>query len=141
MWHTCYADRLLHWNLLRSQCQDLTIDQALLAINDWWHAAPVTARTMIWEQHQEWPDPWQLLARKDLCDLARGLAMLYTVAMTEHPEVSDVALAQTDHDNLVLVNQGKYILNWAPGQLLNIQSQAVQVRRKLDSTVFNDVLR
>ena len=141
MWHMSYADRLLHWNLLRSQCQDLTIDQALLTINDWWHAAPVTARTMIWEQHQTWPDPWQLLARKDLCDLARGLAMLYTVTMTEHPEVADVALAQTDHDNLVLVNQGKYILNWSSGQLLNIRSQAVQIRRRLDSAIFTDVLR
>jgi hypothetical protein len=141
MWPTSYADRLLHWNLLRSQCRTLSVDQALLAINDWWYAAPVTARTIIWEYHPEWPDPWQLLAHKDLCDLARGLAMLYTVRMTEHPAVSDVILAQTDHDNLVLVNQGKYILNWSSGQLLNIQSQAVQIRRSLDSAIFNDVLR
>jgi len=113
----------------------------MLAINDWWYAAPMTARTIIWECYQDWPDPWQLLANKHHCDLARGLGMLYTVCMTEHPEIADLALAQTDHDNLVLVNQGKYILNWAPGQLLNIQSQAVQVRRQLDSAVFTDVLR
>jgi hypothetical protein len=141
MWPTSYADRLLHWNLLRSRCQDLPIDQCLLAINDWWYAAPVTARTIIWEYHPEWPNPWQLLARKHVCDLARGLAMLYTVCMTENPAVSDASLVQTDHDNLVLVNQGKYILNWCPSQLLNIQSQAVQIRRQLDSAVFMDVLR
>jgi hypothetical protein len=141
MWSVAYADRLQAWNLLRDQCRDLPVGQCLLAINDWWFDAPVTPRTIIWEYHQEWPDPWQLLAQDRCCDLARGLGMLYTVCMTEHPAVADVALAQTDHDNLVLVDQGKYILNWLPGQLLNIQSQAVQVRRQLDSAVFNDVLR
>ncbi len=141
MWPKAYADRLQEWNLLRSQCQNLPARKAMLTINDWWYRAPVTARTIIWEAHQQWPDPWQLLANKHHCDLARGLAMLYTVCMTDHPDVSDVALCQTDHDNLVLVNQGKYILNWCSGQLLNIQSQAVQVRRQLDSAVFTDVLR
>lgn len=141
MWHTAYADRLRAWNLLRQHSRGLPIHKAMLAINDWWFDAPMTVRTMIWESYPDWPDPWQLLAMDRCCDLARGLAMLYTVLMTEHPRVSDVVLCQSDHDNLVLVNQGKYILNWSPGQLLNIQSQTVQVRRSVDSAVFNDVLR
>ena len=141
MWPAAYEHRLRDWNLLRDQCHAAPIEQALIAINDWWFESPVIARTIIWENYPEWPDPWQLLANKHHCDLARALGMLYTVRMTEHPAVSDTCLAQTDHDNLVLVNQGKYILNWAPGQLLNIQSQAVRVRRQLDSAVFNDVLR
>ena len=66
---------------------------------------------------------------------------MYTVMMMEHPEIADLTLAQTDHDNLVLVDLGKYILNWAPGQLLNIQSQAVQIRRQIHSAVFNSMLR
>ena len=141
MWPQPYADRLRDWNLLRDRCRDLEIGQSLLAINDWWFDAPVTIRTIIWEHHDRWPDPWQLLANDHCCDLARGLGIVYTLIMAEHPAVAHVALAQTDHDNLVLVNQGKYILNWAPGQLLNIQSQALHVRRQLDSTVFNSVLR
>ena len=141
MWPAAYEDRLQAWNLLRNRCRDLPISQALLVINDWWYQSPVTTRTIIWEHHEKWPDPWQLLANDRCCDLARGLGIVYTVIMTEHPAVSDVCLTQTDHDYLVLVDQGKYILNWAPGQLLNIQSQAVQIRRQLDSAVFNDVLR
>jgi hypothetical protein len=141
MWPAVYEHRLRSWSLLRNHCRTLPLAQASLIINDWWYEAPETSRTIIWESYPQWPDPWQLLANKNYCDLARGLGMLYTVRMTEHAEVSDVALGQTDHDNLVLVNQGKYILNWCPGQLLNIQSQAVQVRRQLDSAVFNDVLR
>ena len=141
MWPESYADRLRDWNLLRDQCHDVPVGQALLTINDWWFHAPVATRTIIWEHHEKWPDPWQLLANDRCCDLARGLGIVYTVIMTEHPAVADVVLTQTDHDNLVLVNRGKYILNWAQGQLLNIQSQAVQIRRQLDGSVFNGVLR
>ena len=141
MWPDTYADRLRAWNLLRHHCRDLPVILALEEINHWWFQCPVTVRTVIWENHVHWPDPWQLLASSALCDLARGLGMLYTVMIMEHTEITGLALAQTDHDNLVLVNQGKYILNWAPDQLLNIQSQAVQIRRQLDSSVFNSVLR
>jgi hypothetical protein len=136
MWSESYARRLQAWNLLRDQCRDLPIDRALLAINQWWYRAPETVRTMIWEHYPDWPDPWCLLAQDRLCDLARALGMLYTVMMTEHAEISDARLAQTDHDNLVLVNQGKYILNWHPDQVLNIPSQAQQVRRSMSSAEF-----
>ena len=141
MWSESYANRLRSWNLLRDQCRDIPLDQALTSINSWWHAAPVTVRTIVWEHHPDWPDPWRLLTQDRLCDLARALGMLYTVMMTEHAQITDCRLAQTDHDNLVLVNQGKYILNWEQGRLLNIQSQAVQIHRQLDSSVFNRVLR
>ena len=119
---------------------DIPLQEWLLQINDWWYRAPVTARTVIWEDHQRWPDPWTLLSQDRICDLARALGMLYTVMMPHH-STHNISLVQTDHDNLVLVDQGKYILNWAPGQLLNIRSQVVQVRRQLDSSLFNHVLR
>ena len=136
MWPGSYTHRLQEWNLLRDRCRDLPLDQALLDINQWWHGAPLTVRTIIWEHHPDWPDPWRLLAQDRLCDLARALGMLYTVIMTEHAEISDSRLAQTDHDNLVLVNQGKYILNWHPDQIVNIPSQAQQVRRSIGSAEF-----
>ena len=136
MWPESYADRLRGWNLLRDLCRHQPIDQALVSINSWWYQAPITVRTIIWEHHADWPDPWRLLAQDRLCDLARALGMLYTVVMTEHAQIYDCQLAQTDHDNLVLVNEGKYILNWHTAQIVNIPSQAQQVRRSLGSTEF-----
>ena len=141
MWCEHYADRLTAWSLLRHQCAAAPVDQALLAINHWWFAAPMISRGLIWEQHEHWPDPWQLLAQDGLCDLARGLGMLYTVNMIAHADITDCSIAQTDHDNLVLVDQGKYILNWAPGPLLNILSRPVTVRRHLDGAAFNHLAR
>jgi hypothetical protein len=141
MWAPSYARRLQDWNLLRQRCRQEPLDQALLAVNDWWYGAPEAVRTIIWEDHEHWPDPWQLLAENQCCDLARALGMLYTVIMIEHPDCDNPQLCQTKHDNLVLVDQGKYILNWQPGQVLNIPSQAQQVRRQLSGTVFHAVTR
>lgn len=141
MWPTSYPDRLQQWNHMRHSAQALPPGQSLLMVNDWWYEFPVTTRTIIWEEHQRWPDPWSLLGQERVCDLARALGMLYTVMMMQHPKLKESCLVQTDHDNLVLIDQGKYILNWAPGQLLNIQSQEIQVRRQLNSSVFNHVLR
>jgi len=136
MWPASYPDRLQQWNLLRDQSRSLPVDQALLAINDWWLQSPMIARTIIWEEYADWPDPWQLISDNRFCDLARALGMLYTVIMMEHSEIQEFCLAQTDHDNLVLVDEGKYILNWCPGQLLNITSQSITVRRTLPGSVF-----
>ena len=46
---------------------------------------------------------------------------------------SDVSIAQSDQGNLVLVEQGKYILNWAPRQLLNIESANINITRQINS--------
>ena len=141
MWPDSYTHRLQAWSLLRQQCCQCALDQALLQINDWWYEAPEAVRTIIWEDHADWPDPWQLLAGNRCCDLARALGMLYTVIMIDPPHVKDIQLVQTDHDNLVLIDHGKYILNWQPGQVLNIPSQARQVRRQLSGAVFHAVTR
>ena len=141
MWAPIYADRLRFWNLLRQDCRNLPIHQALLTINDWWLQAPATVRTMIWEQDETWPDPWALLAKPAVCDLARALGMLYTISMCDRQDCGALSVCQTDHDNLVLVDDGKYILNWAPGQLLNIQSQQLKVLRIKSSADFNHLIR
>jgi hypothetical protein len=41
-------------------------------------------------------------------------------------------LADTDQGNLVLVNQGKYILNWHTSDELNIPSKQFTINQRLD---------
>lgn len=141
MWPDQYPHRLQDWNLLRDQCQHMPKDLAMVEINDWWFGAPIIPRLIIWEDHEHWPDPWNLLQQNKVCDLARALGIMYTVIMTWPQDSHSCELVQTDHDNLVLVEQGKYILNWATGQVLNILSHKITVRRTLDSSRFNHLVR
>ena len=131
MWPNTFAERLDDWNLLRSQCQNIPIESALTTVNQWWFNAPWRAYHLHWDDQQDWPDPWQLLSDNIYCPVARGLGILYTVTMIDHPELQDAALIDTGADNLVLIDQEKYILNWDQSRVLNIDPGQYQIRHSL----------
>ena len=135
MWFDRYEERLASWYELRNANQSAPLEQALLNINDWWQSAPIVSKYLNWNEIEDWPDPWDLLADNRYCDLAKALGIVYTIHMINRPDITGLEMAanQDLRDNLVLVNQGKYILNWAPGVLLNITSPEVSVVRTIDS--------
>jgi len=137
MWPAHFEHRLRDWNLLRDRCDGNELDQALLDINDWWFRAPMVNRYLHWDDWQKWPDPWQLLADDYYCDVARALGILYTIRMSNSVYTS-VCLVQTESETLVLIDSGKYIVNWCPGQVLNIHSNPIAIKKQLDSRVFDN---
>jgi hypothetical protein len=76
-----------------------------------------------WDDRADWPDPWQLLSDNIYCDLARGLGILYTITVLDRDDLQDAVLVDSDQGNLVLVENGKYILNWDQSIGLNINLQ------------------
>ena len=120
MWARTFDARLASWNQLRSAVATMPVDQCLNNINAWWFDSPWRAYHLHWDDQPAWPDPWQLLDDNLFCGLARGLGMLYTIALLDRPDIQDAELIDTGSDNLVLVEQKKYILNWDRDQLLNI---------------------
>lgn len=132
MWPQDYESRLRDWNDLRSRC-DAAVDlqEVLTEINDWWFRAPMVNRHLHWHRRPEWPDAWQLLHDDIYCDLARALGIVYTIAMLDRWQIDQMELAQSDLGNLVLIQDGKYILNWCPGQLLNITSQPITILQRI----------
>jgi hypothetical protein len=120
MWPHTFADRLVSWNHLREQSKNIPLDQSLAMINAWWFRAPWIPYHLHWDDQNNWPDPWQLLDDNLFCPLARGLGILYTIAITSCPDVEDAVLAEIDSDNLVLINKKKYILNWDKDEIVNI---------------------
>lgn len=136
MWPVAFEDRLQEWNRLRHQCVDLTGQDRYDAINDWWFRVPMVNRHLKLDNIADWPDPWDLLSRNRWCDLARGLGMLYTVMMVDPDSRSGLQLAAGENSNLVLADHGKYILNWAPRCLLNIQSVNIQDYRLITGDQF-----
>ena len=115
-----FTERLAAWAALRQSCSTLDREQALDQINSWWQKTPWIPYHLHWDDRPTWPDPWQLLDDNIYCGLARALGIMYTIAMLDREDLQDVVLAEIDSDNLVLIDNGKYILNWNGGKPVNI---------------------
>lgn len=133
MWPKSYQDRLSSWAELRDQCEDLDIEKSLERINQWWFRVPWRPYYLHWDDAANWPDPWRLLADNVFCDLARALGIAYTIIMIEPEKILEVELVEVDSGNLVLINGGKYILNWDPQEILNISSVSFDIKRIINS--------
>ena len=131
MWSSTFAQRLESWQQLRQAAESMPADVAAEAINTWWFCAPWSAYHLHWDDQEDWPDPWQLLSDNIYCPVARGLGILYTVTMIDHPKLQDAMLIDTGADNLVLIEQEKYILNWDQSRVLNIDPGQYRVRHSL----------
>jgi hypothetical protein len=120
MWQKTFPERLAAWTALRQSCTTVDQAQALDLINFWWQQTPWIPYHLHWDDRPSWPDPWQLLDDNIYCGLARALGIMYTIAMLDREDLQDVVLAEIDSDNLVLIDNGKYILNWDGGKPVNI---------------------
>jgi len=141
MWPDSFAKRLESWNHLRQQCKLTTVDTTVSTINRWWFQTPWTAYHLHWDDQVDWPDPWQLLSDNQYCPLARGLGILYTIAMLDRADLQDVCMIEYLGDNLVLVAQEKYILNWDPDQVLNISLGKSKPRRRVSQEEIKQKIR
>jgi len=131
MWYQDFSDRLGDWSDLRTSVQTLPLEQALQNINEWWFDSPWQSYYLHWDDLPTWPDPWQLLNDNVFCEVARGLGILYTISMIDHPEIASADLVLTDDGyNLVLVNKEIYILNWNKDTILNTH-QVGKVKKRL----------
>jgi hypothetical protein len=141
MWPDSFAERLESWNRLRQQCELTTVDTTVSTINRWWFQTPWTAYHLHWDDQEDWPDPWQLLSDNQYCPLARGLGILYTIAMLDREDLQDVCMIEYLGDNLVLVDSEKYILNWDPDQVLNISLGRSKPRRRVGQEEIKQKIR
>lgn len=119
MWHKTFTARLESWQELRKSCQAIDSIEVLRNVNSWWFCAPWQPYYLHWDDRPTWPDPWQLLDDNIYCSLARGLGIMYTIALLDRPDMQDSVLIETENDNLVLIDSGKYILNWDPTDIVN----------------------
>ena len=127
-----FEDRLAAWSQLRNRCADMELDQALKEINTWWFQPAWMPYHLHWDERAVWPDPWQLLEDDLFCPLARGLGILYTIAIINHPDIESAVLTEVGGDNLVLINKKKYILNWDRDEIVNINLGLQNPRRSVD---------
>lgn len=117
---------------MRSQCQGLSKTDCLLTINQWWFGSPWIPYHLHWDDRDQWPDPWQLLQDNLFCSLARALGIMYTIALIDRADINDAVLVDLRDDNLVLVDQKKYILNWDREQIVNINLASTNVLHQIE---------
>lgn len=120
-WPLTFESRLTHWTALRQQSKTDDIETALASVNRWWFRVPWRPYHLHWDDEDTWPDPWQLLSDNMFCDVARGLGIMYTISLLDREDLAAAELIlTTDGYNLVQVCQTKYILNWHPDSIVNI---------------------
>ena len=141
MWPRNFSERLESWAQLRQRCQTLDSEPALIKINSWWFQTPWTAYHLHWDDQADWPDPWQLLSDDQYCPVARGLGILYTITMLDREDLQDACMIEYKSDNLVLVAQEKYILNWDPDQVLNISLGRSKPRQHVSQEQIKQKIR
>ena len=134
MWPAQFKDRLQSWNNLRTQCATLSNENCLQQIDAWWQQSPWKPYYLHWDDYPTWPDPWNLLADNVYCDLAHALGIVYTIMIIEQKDFGMVEIADTDQGNLVLVNHGKYILNWGRDRSLNSKPTNFTITKSLNSS-------
>lgn len=130
MWQKTFSERLAAWAALRQSCTTVDRAQVLDQINSWWQQTPWIPYHLHWDDRPTWPDPWQLLDDNLYCSLARALGIMYTIAMLDRTDLQDVVLVEVDSDNLVLIDNGKYILNWDGGEAVNI-NPGIRLRHQI----------
>ena len=131
MWPKTFEDRLVQWSQLKKRTAALPLESALIEINAWWFNTPWTPYHLHWDERANWPDPWQLLEDNLFCSLARGLGILYTIAIINHLDIESAVLTEVGGDNLVLIDKSKYILNWDKEEIVNINLGLQNPRRSV----------
>ena len=141
MWPATFEQRLHAWGVLRESIQHASLDQTLNDINAWWRMTPWRAYHLHWDDRLSWPDPWELLSDNIYCDLARGLGILYTITLLDRIDLQNSVLMETNQGNLVLVDNGKYILNWDSDIVVNINPGQIKAQHSVTQEQIQQQIR
>lgn len=137
MWADTFHERLRSWCNLRQQVSGMPLHQCLDTVNQWWMQAPWSSYYLHWDDQAEWPDPWQLLDDNIFCSLARGLGIMYTISLLQRSDLCHTELVETKKDNLVVVDDGIYVLNWDRDTIVNISPEITNRNRRLSISDIN----
>lgn len=137
MWSSTFEARLQDWQQLRHSVYDLPKVECLQMINQWWFRSPWCGYYLHWDDRASWPDPWQLLHDNIFCSIARGLGMLYTVSLLDRADLQHSEMVETENDNLVLIDSGKYVLNWDRNTVVNISPTITNTHHRIQQSSIN----
>ena len=139
------VSRLETWRNFRRSLDELEFEEALARTAEFWAPAPFTPYYLDPDDLESWPDPWTLVEENYYCDIAKSLAMLYTVYLTKHKSSIEYEIRVYKDPvtglmyHLAYLNQGKYVLNLVDGEVVNNTSidEKFKLVRCWDSSKLN----
>jgi hypothetical protein len=141
MWKLDPSERITHWRAFRLSIGGMPLERAVQLTAEFWQNCPHRPYYLAVDEPELWPTAWELISENHYCDLAKALGMLYTIAYSSHGHdlpmeihvYNDVA---TGYEyNLAIFDQGKYVINFMDGQIVNIESvKELKLKRCYNST-------
>jgi hypothetical protein len=129
-----FEARLKSWHDLRKSLANADTKTKCVEIDKWWQSAPLVNHYLHPAETSSWPGPWDLLSDNEYCHIARGLGMVYTLLLTGVDDI-DFCIATDDNSEeviIVLVDHAKYVLNYWPNSVLNMNQLEFSTVKPLD---------
>ena len=129
-----YYTRLREWFKLKESLAEKDLSTICIEVDKFWQKAPLLNHYLHPDEIEDWPSPWELINDNEYCLLARGLGMIYTLLLTGITDV-DFCIGKDDNDEdvaLVTVDNAKYVLNYWPNMVVNINLQNFKITSSLD---------
>lgn len=124
MWFNEPEDhRIVSWRNWRESLNSLPKEEILQQVAETWSHVPIVMHLLSPDQIDTWPNPWQLITDNYYCDIAINLGIFYSLALIENVKFDDLCIEiyqdQNGWINLSSVEQGKYVLNYSHGKIVN----------------------
>jgi hypothetical protein len=126
-----FDDRLQSWYKLRTELSTENLETKCVETDRWWQCAPIVNNHLHYAEVSQWPDPWTLLDENTYCPIARGLGMVYTLALLGIKDI-DFSLASCYNDDCTIVLVDKYILNYYPNSVLTSSLSEFTITKTID---------
>ena len=130
MWFNESPDnRILSWRAWRDELEEKSLDEVAEIVAADWAKVPTVMHYLAPDQISDWPNPWQLITDSLYCNLSIALGMYYSLALLDQPRITDLRLQVYKIPegwlNLSLINQGKYVLNYNHGNVVNTSQLSI----------------
>ena len=140
MWIEDYDSRLRSYRHLRQALPHANLERQLEVINQWWADAPKGTNIIHWQDKDNWPNPWELLAESVYDELAKALGIAYTILfVNNNVDVSILRAMDTNGNDCIVVSvNNKYILNWDSESVISTPVQEFRIQETLDCNALKE---
>ena len=120
------------WRELRKQlATDVADTVHYQTVIDWWSPAPLSKRYLDYTNCTDWPDPWNMIDRKEFDVNSISLCMFYTLLFadsnrwtTDRLSLAVVVSRKHSTEQLVCVADREWLLGYHHSRLINFKDQS-----------------